>query len=409
MSRSDIILRYAAQRLPRYTSYPTAPHFSAGVGAADYADWLGRVPAGATGSLYLHIPYCRTMCWYCGCHTRATRRSAPVENYLDALEREIDTVAAALPHTLSVRHVHWGGGSPTLVPPARFAALTRRLRQRFAVAADAEVAVEIDPRTLSDAYVAAMAASGVNRASLGVQTFDPHVQAAINRTQSWELTNDTAARLRAAGIVRLNVDLLYGLPRQTVASCRETASRVLDLMPDRASVFGYAHVPHMKPHQRMIQDNDLPGAAARLAQADAIAAVLESRGYAAIGLDHFARCDDPLARAAQAGTLRRNFQGYTTDQADVLLGFGASAIGRLPHGYVQNDSVTARWETKAGDGRLAIARGLRLTPQDRMRAEIIERIMCDLRVDVGAIAAAHGLPAPCADLDRKSTRLNSSH
>ena len=398
VDRNQIILQYGSRRLPRYTSYPTAPHFSAEIDAAEYAEWLSEVSRHALGSLYLHVPYCRSMCWYCGCHTRATRQAAPVERYLDALEREIDCVAATMPHRMRVGHVHWGGGSPTLVPPARFAVLMRRLRERFDMSADAEVAVEVDPRTLDNAFIDAMAENGVTRVSLGVQTFDPLVQAAISRAQSWGMTRDTVRRLRAAGIADLSLDLLYGLPRQTAESCRDTALRARDLVPSRVSAFGYAHMPHLKPHQRMIREEELPDLAARLAQADAIAEILQTAGYLAIGLDHFARADDVLAGAWRTGTLRRNFQGYTADQAEVLLGFGASAIGRLPQGYVQNETATGLWESRARAGQLVTARGLRLMPEDRMRAAIIEQLMCFLRADVADIAAAYGLPEPEAEL-----------
>lgn len=398
MTRTDIILAYADRRIPRYTSYPTAPHFSPSVDGDTYRSWLSTIPAGTAVSLYLHVPFCRTMCWYCGCHTRATLKSEPVERYLDALEREIDLVASALPGRLPVVHIHWGGGSPTLVRGKRFMRLMEQIRERFDVRKDAEIAVEIDPRTLRDELVAAMAASGVNRASLGVQTFDERVQKAINRVQPWAVVEGAVKRLRGAGIEGINADLLYGLPHQSVASARNTVSQLLRLAPERVSVFGYAHVPHMKKHQRMLDEAALPGARERLATADAIADDLVAAGYAAIGLDHFARPEDRMAVALRSGELRRNFQGYTTDSAPTLIGLGASAIGSTPTGYVQNTAATGNWEAAIAEGRFATARGYALTPEDRMRRDIISRIMCDLVVDVDAVAAAHGLPAPTPDL-----------
>ncbi|ANK82542.1 MAG: oxygen-independent coproporphyrinogen III oxidase [Rhizobiales bacterium NRL2] len=397
-NRTALILAHADKRIPRYTSYPTAPHFGPGVTQDTYRTWLSGIRSGTPVSLYVHVPFCRTMCWYCGCNTRATLRNEPLERYLDTLEMELNLLSRALPSVLPLKHLHWGGGSPSLVRAARFRGIMQRIRRSFAFKRDAEVALEVDPRHLCDELVDAMAETGVNRVSLGVQTFDEKVQRAINRVQPFETVADAFARLRAGGIEGVNADLLYGLPLQTVDGVIETTDRLLELTPDRISVFGYAHVPHMKPHQRMIREEDLPDAAGRLAQADAIAERLVSGGYRQIGLDHFARADDPMARALESGRLRRNFQGYTTDEAPVLLGVGASAIGSLPEGYVQNDAATENWRREIIDGRFAIARGLALDGDDRMRREIIERIMCDLTVDLAALAAAHGRPAPEADL-----------
>lgn len=396
--RTKTILRYANDRVPRYTSYPTAPHFSPEVGADTYARWLGELDSTEPVSLYLHIPFCKTMCWYCGCHTKATRQLAPVEAYAEVLLREIDTVASHTGSRLKVSHVHWGGGSPTYLPPARFAALMARLRERFDVLDDAEIAVEVDPRIFSEEMAAAFSASGVNRASLGVQTFDETVQRAVNRIQPLELVGECVDRLRGAGIEALNLDLLYGLPHQTVKACTDTVAAALAYCPERFSVFGYAHVPHMKPHQKMIRDPDLPDAAERLAQADAIADALTAAGYVQIGLDHFAHRDDPLAAALERGDLRRNFQGYTTDTAAAIIGLGSSAIGWLPQGYVQNTPMTHDWERRVLEGKLPIARGYSLTPEDRLRRAIIEQLMCTLEVDPQALAATHGLDIVLPDL-----------
>lgn len=398
MMDAEKILASQRGAVPRYTSYPTAPHFAPAVDQEVYRGWLREITPGTPVSLYLHVPFCRTMCWYCGCNTKATLRSEPLEDYLDTLEMELHLLSKALPEGLPLRHLHWGGGSPSLVRAPRFRGIMQRIRRQFDVLPDAELALEIDPRHLSDELIEAMTESGINRASLGVQTFEADVQAAINRIQPFEMVADCFRRLRAAGIEGVNADLLYGLPMQTVAGVEETVDRLLELSPDRVSVFGYAHVPHMKPHQRMIREAALPDAAERLAQADAIAARLEAGGFVAVGLDHFARRDDPMAVALGAGRLKRNFQGYTTDEAPVLLGVGASAIGSLPQGYVQNDAAVANWRRAIIDGRFATARGRELTAEDRLRRDIIERIMCDLEVDVQAVAAAHGLPAPRPDL-----------
>jgi len=387
--KTEILARYADRPIPRYTSYPTAPHFAA-MDADAYRLWLGKVPAGSEASLYLPLPFCRSMCWYCGCHTTVTARDVPIARYVGALTREIDMVADALPGRIAARHIHFGGGTPTLMRPGQFLAVTERLRERFDVPADAEIAIEIDPRTLDCAMVDALAAGGVNRASLGVQSFDPVVQRAINRIQTFEETGAAVADLRDAGIAAINFDLIYGLPHQTVASCLDTTARALELKPDRFAVFGYAHVPGFKLHQRKIQESALPGGAERHAQAEAIAAALVGADYRRIGLDHYARPGDALASAAESGTLHRNFQGYTTDACETLLGFGASAIGRLPQGYVQNAVLIGDYQRRIAAGDLAVGKGRAFAPEDRLRAAVIERIMCDYRVDLDEVCGRFG-------------------
>lgn len=383
--------RYGEERLPRYTSYPTSPHFSNAVSRADYARWLAAIPANAAASLYLHIPFCRAMCWYCGCHTTVSPRQAPISSYLAALRREIELVAAQLASPLQVRHVHFGGGTPTIVEPAEFEDLIRLLRERFLLAADAEVAIEIDPRTLTPAMTAALGRAGVNRASLGVQSFDPAVQLAVNRVQSVEQTERAVLDLCAAGIRGINIDLIYGLPHQSVGSCLETVEHCLALRPDRFSVFGYAHVPSFKKHQRKIAEAALPDGPARQAQAEAIAAALVRGGYRRIGLDHYALPDDPMTLALETQALHRNFQGYTTDANEVLIGLGASAIGRLPQGHVQNETVLGSYADMIARGELATAKGFEFDAEDRLRAHLIERVMCDFSVDVEAACSVHGL------------------
>ncbi len=391
--RPDLAARYAEERLPRYTSYPTAPQFNAAVGAETYAEWLGAIPDGSIASLYVHIPFCRRMCWYCGCNTSVAVRHDPIETYLRGLSREIALVANHLPGRISVTHVHFGGGTPTIVKPAEFRNLLGELRSAFDVAASAEIAIEIDPRVLTAEMAAVIGETGVTRASLGVQSLDAKVQAAINRHQSVDETALAVDRLRKAGIGGINIDLIYGLPHQTVDSCAETTRACLAFRPDRFSVFGYAHVPGFKRHQRKIDEAALPDGPARVDQADAISATLQAAGYRRIGLDHFALPLDEMAVAARSGDLRRNFQGYTTDAADVLIGLGASAIGRLPQGYVQNAAGTRDYLAALGAGRLATVRGIALSAGDRLRAALIERLMCDFRVDIADVCRRHGEPA----------------
>lgn len=387
MISPDTFARYAAMRVPRYTSYPTAPHFSDAIDGTHYRSWLEGVAADDAISIYLHIPFCREMCWYCGCHTSVTRREAPISRYVAALAHEIDVVAMALGRKPTVSHLHWGGGSPTLLAPSDIRLIHSALKERFALDPLAENAVEIDPRTLSPELAGAFAYAGVNRASLGVQSFDLRVQVAINRVQSFETTAKAVRTLRESGIPAINFDLIYGLPFQTVQSCLDTVEQALSLQPDRLAVFGYAHVPSFKAHQRKIDEDALPGVAERYEQADAIAGALTLRGYRQIGLDHFALPGDSLASAAEAGTLHRNFQGYTTDPCGTLIGFGASAIGRLPGGFVQNATRIPDYEGRIAAGELATVRGCPVGEEDNRRGAIIEQLMCNYRARIGSIEA----------------------
>ncbi|MDE1902573.1 MAG: oxygen-independent coproporphyrinogen III oxidase [Alphaproteobacteria bacterium] len=399
---SPLLQGTAAERLPRYTSYPTAPNFTPAIDNVVARDWLRALDPSATASLYFHVPYCRALCWYCGCHTKIPSDDAAISHYVDALLAEIDLVAALLPARLGVTHLHWGGGTPTIIGPSAMHRLYEAIFRNFLIEAGAEIAIEIDPRMLTSEMAMALGTCGFTRASLGVQTFDPVVQHAIHRIQSADATEAAVRRLRSAGIRAINFDLIYGLPHQTVASCVKTAERVLALAPDRVAVFGYAHVPAVKANQRHIDQTALPDAAMRFAQAEAIAETFVAAGYRRIGLDHFAKSDDPLTHALDAGTLHRNFQGYTIDRADALLGFGASAIGRLPQGYVQNTPRIAAYREAAAAGRLAVARGYALTAEDRLRAAVIERLMCDLTVDLQAVAAMH---LPSFDFTRERAHL----
>ncbi|HEX2944231.1 MAG TPA: oxygen-independent coproporphyrinogen III oxidase [Rhodopila sp.] len=394
--------KYLNERIPRYTSYPTAPHFSAAIGGGQYAGWLQRLPEDASLSLYLHVPFCRSLCWYCGCTTTITRHTEPVDNYIGLLKREIGMVAD-LVSGRQVAHLHWGGGTPTIIGPDTFSDVMTLLRTHFRFAANAEIAVEIDPRRLDIATAQALGAAGITRASLGVQTFNEAAQRAVGRVQSLAVTQTCVDRLRNAGIEAINVDLLYGLPHETVETCQASVQAALTLGPARFSVFGYAHVPQVAKHQRVIAVETLPDAAERLRQEQAIGEALLQAGYVRIGLDHYALPDDPMAQALQTGTLRRNFQGYTDDPAAALIGFGASAISRLPDGYAQNTADLRGWGQKIAAGTFATARGIAMEPDDTLRAAIIERLMCDLRVDVPDTLRSLGFPPDW--LDREMVEL----
>ena len=398
--RSDLAKSYGQDRLPRYTSYPTAPHFSPAIGEESYRSWLKSMPVREPASIYLHVPFCRSMCWYCGCHTSVTKRDDPIATYTAGLRTEARLVAETIGQRIPISHVHFGGGTPTIMPPETFVDLAGALRYSFFILPDAEIAVEIDPRTLTEPMVEALGYCGVNRASLGVQSFDPAVQRAINRLQSFEQTAAAVERLRRVGVGRINFDLLYGLPLQTVDSCLDTVAKCVELRPDRFSVFGYAHVPSFKKHQRKIAEDSLPGSTERHLQAETIAEALLDAGYVRIGLDHFALPGDSLAIARQDGRLKRNFQGYTDDSADTLIGLGASAIGRMPQGFVQNAVSTRDYLAWIAEDRLATAKGYAFTTEDRFRADIIERIMCDLAVDLPRVSRLHGRDHQSAIIDR---------
>lgn len=387
-SLSADMARLAAKPVPRYTSYPTAPHFHAGLNAETYGQWLSSLPAEADLSLYMHVPYCDSLCWFCGCNTRITRRYEPVGLYLGGLIREIGMVAERVPAGAAVSHIHWGGGSPTMLSAGDILRLADATRAAFRLRADCDFAVEIDPRGLDEARIDALAQAGLTRVSLGVQDFDPEVQWAINREQSFEETQRVADAFRARGVRSLNIDAIYGLPYQTEPRLMATLKQVVALAPDRIALFGYAHVPWMKKHQELIPPDSLPGNEARFRQAENAAAFLMMNGYRRIGIDHFALPSDALAKAAEDGTLRRNFQGYTVDPAEALIGFGASAIGSMPQGYVQNEPTTGRYLATIAEGRLPIVRGLAVTPEDRLRRSVIEALMCHMRLDDAVIAQA---------------------
>lgn len=387
------LLPYIERKLPRYTSYPTAVQFGPEVDGACYESWLAALPADEPLSIYLHVPFCAELCLYCGCHTTVARRYPPVAAYVDLVEREIALVGERLNGRHRAAHVHFGGGTPTILSPADFARIMAALRGMADVPPACEIAIEIDPRTLKRDLVPVMAEMGVTRASLGVQDFEERVQRAVGRMQSFAQTARVAQWLRDAGIASLNLDLMYGLPYQTAGSVAATVRRALELDPDRIALFGYAHVPWMKRHQNLLPEHALPGSLDRLAQSRAAADVLIKAGYRPVGLDHFARPGDLLVRRQRDRRLRRNFQGYTTDEAAALIGLGTSAIGALPQGYVQNAAGTVAYRDAIAAGRLATARGRALSDDDRLRRAIIERLMCDLKVDLAQVTASHARSA----------------
>ena len=390
-------LQLLAARVPRYTSYPTAPHFSHAVQGPLYQSWLETLPAETPISLYLHIPFCDTLCWFCACHTTVVNNYAPVEEYCRLLQSEIEAVATLIGRRQPVTHIHWGGGSPTLLDGADMRQLTALLHERFDVAPTAEIAVEIDPRGFDARLARTLADCGVTRASIGLQDCDPKVQRAINRIQTDDELRNAVSLLRRNGIGRINLDLVYGLPYQTSTGLDRNIDIALALEPSRVALFGYAHVPSFKKHQALIPEEALPDTEARFALAQLAEKRLLAAGFEPVGLDHFARPDDDMAIAARTGTLRRNFQGYTSDSARTLIGFGASAISMLPQGYAQNSTTVANYREALEAGFLPISKGFVLGPEDRLRRHVIEQIMCFLKVDLAACCTAYDRPIDTLD------------
>ena len=380
-------------RVPRYTSYPPATQFKNGVNASMAAGWLDSIPDGAAISLYLHVPFCRRLCWFCACRTQGTKTLDPVIAYVDTVLAELALLRRHLPQGLRLSRLHWGGGTPTLLPPDQMRRLADAIFEAVPMAEGAEFSVEIDPSEIDAPRMAALAAAGMNRASIGVQDFDPLIQEAIGRQQGFELTGQAVDLIRSHGIASLNADILYGLPHQDRNRISETVQKLLALSPDRVALYGYAHVPWMSKRQVMIPDDALPGNEDRLTLFNTARDLFVADGYAEIGIDHFARPGDGLAVAQKAGRLRRNFQGYTDDWAGVLLGLGASSISRFPQGYAQNAPATGAYTGAVREGRLPVTRGHSFTAEDHWRGRMIESLMCDFAVDAAEMARDYGLSA----------------
>lgn len=382
---------YAARNVPRYTSYPTAPHFRSDVDGHQYGSWLSALGPDDTLSFYLHVPFCQEICHYCGCLTKASKREAPLKAYGDILVKELALVADKLGRTGPVRHIHWGGGTPSLLPHDNLVEITGMMRVLFDLAPDLEHAIELDPRLVTPALTETLLEMGITRTSLGVQDFDLHVQQAIGRVQSLEVVERSVQLLRNAGLTDINFDLMYGLPSQTLETVLDSVAKTLKLRPSRISLFGYAHVPWMKKHQRLIDESLLPKPSERLAMAAAAREALVAGGYCQIGLDHFALPEDSMAIALDNGELHRNFQGYTTDQASQLIGVGVSSISKITGGYAQNLSDVGGWRRAIEAGELPIARGFALSSDDRLRGHIIERLMTDYKCDLESACADFGM------------------
>lgn len=391
--RPDLLAKYGANG-PRYTSYPTALQFRDDFNLDDYRH--AAEDPGATDtdlSLYFHIPFCDTVCFYCGCNKVATKNRARAKPYLKQLVREIEMQAALFDTKRPVSQLHWGGGTPTFLSIDEMSALMAATREHFALRPDSEgeYSIEIDPREASARTVAHLRQLGFNRLSLGVQDFDPIVQEAVNRVQPLDMTVNVMNAAREHGFESISVDLIYGLPHQTVQSFRRTLDTILMLAPDRLSVFGYAHMPQLFKMQRQIDAAALPTPATRLALLQLVVEQLTDAGYVYIGMDHFALPTDELARAQATRTLHRNFQGYSTRADCDLIGFGASSIGKVGDVYAQNAKELPAYGAAIDAGRLAISRGIRLSADDRLRRDIITELMCNLELRFDEFEAAYGV------------------
>lgn len=365
-----------ADNVPRYTSYPTAVEFSDAVGAEALMGELDAISESQPVSLYLHIPYCQQICWYCGCNTGAAGREKRLTSYLAALEAELVQIAARLGGRGRIRQIAFGGGSPNAIAPVDFVRLTDRIFTMFSCDSP-RISVEIDPRIFTGEWAATLARCGVSRVSLGVQSFAEKIQQAIGRVQPVGMIVDCIGKLRDAGIRAINFDLMYGLPGQSRDDLQDTLETASQLAPSRIALFGYAHMPQIFLRQRRIDGTILPDAPERFAMADMGYHYLTGSGFAAIGFDHFAQATDSLSLAASQGQLRRNFQGFTDDVCDVMIGIGASAISSFPSYIIQNEKNPGRYRMLASAGNLSAVRGVRRSVDDQLRGRLIERILCE--------------------------------
>ncbi|RQH09853.1 oxygen-independent coproporphyrinogen III oxidase [Paraburkholderia dinghuensis] len=391
--RPDLLAKYGANG-PRYTSYPTALQFRDDFDPALYRRAAADPGASDTDlSLYFHIPFCDTVCFYCGCNKVITKNRARAKPYLKQLLRELEMQAALFDTRRPVSQLHWGGGTPTFLSVEEMSTLMAATREHFTLRPDSEgeYSIEIDPREASPATIAHLRGLGFNRMSLGVQDFDPVVQQAVNRIQPLEMTVDCMNAARANGFESVSVDLIYGLPHQSVKTFRRTLETILLLAPDRLSVFGYAHMPHLFKMQRQMDANTLPSPAERLALLQLVIEQLTDAGYVYIGMDHFALPTDELALAQKQRTLHRNFQGYSTRADCDLIAFGASAIGKVGDVYAQNAKDLVTYGGAIEEGRLATARGVQLSADDRLRRDIITELMCNLELRFDEFEAAYGV------------------
>lgn len=396
-SKFSELLRKYDRPVPRYTSYPTAVQFKNGAVQEDYMSALSALDPARDVSLYVHIPFCHILCHYCGCHTQVINSYKPAENYLSLLLREIEKVGKALTSPIIVSRLHFGGGSPNFLKPEDLGKIIETLKLYFTFADDAEIDMEMDPRLLTKDNIFGYVKTGMTRVSFGVQDFDPAVQKAVNREQSYDLVRDCVNWFREAGLKHINFDLMYGLPLQTMETIERGVEQAVSLNPDRFAVFGYAHVPWMKKHQKLLEKYDFPDPQLRHNMSELMREKLEEFSYRAIGIDHFAKDTDSLYKAFAAENLKRNFQGYTDDQASTLIGFGVSSISSFSDIYTQNASNAAKYREAILRDDFPIERACKITEQDKRRRAAIEYLMCYFKLDISG----------CPELEHEFARFEA--
>ncbi len=379
-------------KVPRYTSYPTAPHFNNDVAPDIYSSWISAIPAGTQVSLYVHVPFCRRLCWFCACRTQGTASASPVAAYVETLKQELALLKKTLPEGISLSRLHWGGGTPTLLEPGMMEDLAGAIFDVVPMAEGGEFSVEIDPNEIDNARLSVLSRAGMSRASIGIQDFDAEIQKTIGRIQGYEITRDAADAIRSHGVKSLNADILFGLPHQSKKRITESVQKLLSLSPDRVALYGYAHVPWMAKRQQLIPSEALPTPQERLSLFETAQKLFVWDNYEAIGIDHFATKEDGLSLALKNGTLRRNFQGYTDDTADVLIGIGASSIAQFPQGFAQNAPSTSTYTGAIRNGQFSTSRGHVFKGEDKMRSRMIMALMCNFQINSEDIMGTFGIP-----------------
>ncbi|MDG1144388.1 MAG: oxygen-independent coproporphyrinogen III oxidase [Burkholderiales bacterium] len=382
MTPADLIKNTKNKRAPRYTSYPPANHFNELIGVDHHAQWLSTVKPYSAVSMYVHIPYCRHLCWFCACRTQAVKRDSVLNRYIVALVNEVRQIGQHLDSDAVIHSIHLGGGTPLVLNSSQLTEVFSVITETFNLSKNIEISFEIDPSYSSIESIDTAVSLGMSRASLGVQDFSLKVQKAIGREQSFKTTEAVINRLRQLGVTSINLDLVYGLPNQTIRSFTDTLEKVIQLRPERIALFGYAHVPWMSRRQILINNKDIPDESLRENIYNLACRKLITNGYYPVGIDHFVRRGDSMLQALDSGSIKRNFQGYTCDTAPTLIGVGASAISKFEQGYTQNASRTKIYEDHIDEGNLATSRGHELSPQDKVRSYIIERLMCHLPISI---------------------------
>lgn len=391
----ESLIRKYDRPVPRYTSFPTAVQFTESPTWSEHRSLITELNRSEPASIYIHVPFCHSLCHYCGCHTKIVSRYEPVKEYISSLLEEISIFRSTLCDRIPASRIHFGGGSPNFTEIEDLRKILESLRETFSFSHETEIDMECDPRLLTEEKINALSKLDINRISLGVQDFDKNVQEAINRVQPYELVEKCVSQLRERGISHVNFDLMTGLPLQTLETLERTLDLTLSLCPDRIAIFSYAHVPWMKKHQLLLEKYPRPDLLTRFEMAERASSYLQKNDYIAIGFDHFALKNDSLAIAQETGKLHRNFQGYTDDGAKTLIGFGLSAISQYENAYTQNTTDPTAYRQALKERRLPSARSCHLKEEDKIRRSLIERIMCDFRVNLSDFPQ---IPVPCENL-----------